>query len=614
MDSLQDLNNFGNVYVTFEDDRSRSVSLAASTDLTATAPQNATWGPPSDPNGVISAQSVANNCTFTVNVGATGAVVTWPNTLPKDCTYSNPSTGVYRITGPITKGVWDEIKVHNVTYPTGYATANTITYTIDLLDGDSVSWDLDVTIEAVYQLGTTYTYGEDERIIIYDIGGDAIADPLIVDSSSGGKTYTILLQQTSPTDNYGYWATSANTTPVLGNITITGNVTAINDSEIFYTPVGDYTGNISFRYQQWRYDPSTSANVHQITNHVMIATHNGNVHAEYTLPVTNSYATTNPSQTFPLYNGYQGSIQITDEQAAGSPSFSPEKTYSVTVENIGTIAGHFTANGANIGNPGTITGNITTVNTALSTLTYVTDSSLSSNTGITGFVLEYNQTQTRDNVVQAENVTQNITLNMPPQLSLGTFYPEFGGIYIGRKEYNVGSYQESGEWELFLYPNDLTYEDGTSLTGPFRRIFTADGEVDYTDLIGDYYSQHNGKALQDLADADGLLDDVWGTVGGVTYYRYSPFRLCRELTAYGYSDYYLPAIQELYMAREYTDLASTGGEEYWSSSPESTSSYQQWELDESLTSPFPWENQLSARKTFANRCVAIRRIPTYPGA
>lgn len=614
MDSLRDLNGFSNEYVTFEDDRARVVSLASSTDLTATAPQNATWGPPSGTNGVISAQSVASNCTYTIDVGTTGATVTWPNPLPKDCSYSNPSTGIFKITGPITKGVWDDIKIHNVTYPIGYATANTITYTVDLLEGDTVSWDLAVTIEAVYQLGTSYTYGEDERIIIYDIGGDAIADPLIVDTASGGKEYTVVLEQTSPTDQYGYWAHSGNTTPVLGNITITGNVSVINSNEIFYTPPGDYTGSIDFKYQQYRYDPVTEATVHQITNHAMTATHNGNVHAEYNLQVTQSYASTNPSNIFPLYNGFQGVIEITDVQAPGTPAFSPTKTYSVTVENIGEIPGDFIINGTtNIGNPGTITGNVTVVNNALSTLNYQTDSALSSNTGVTGFVLQYNQTQTLDNIVQAENVTQAITLNMPPELVLGTFYPEFGGIYIGQKTYNVGNYQESGDWELFLHPNDLVFEDGGA-TGPFRRTMSSLGETSYLDLTGDYFDLHNGRKLQSLADDDGIIDNVWGTVGGVTFYRYSPFKLCRDLTAYGYSDYYLPAIEELYMARYYTDISVTGGEEYWSSSPDSVSGYQQWQLDESIVSPFLWEKELSTRKSFANRAVAIRRIPTYPGA
>ena len=612
MNSLQQLNTFGNTFVTFTDDRARAVTLATATDLTATAPQNATWGAPTGSNGVISAQSVSASCTFTIDVGVTGATVVWPNSLPAGTAYSNPSTGVYKITGPITKGVWDSIKVHNVTYPIGYATGNTITYTLDLLSGDSRTWDVVVTIEAVYQLGTSATYDEDNRIVVYDIGGDAIADPLIVDTSSGGKVYTTRFKQTSPTDQLGYFASSANTTPVLGNVVSTGNVTVINDSEVFYTPPADYTGSVSILYEQWRYDTSSTANVHQVTNHVISVTNTG-VHDEYSLPITNSYATTNPSSSFPMYNNYQGNIQITDVNAASTPQFSPTKTYSVVVENIGTIAGNFSVGNVSIGNPGTISGNITTVNTDLEALKFVPTVALSSNSPVTGFALEYTQTQTEDDIVQADQVVANITLNMPPVLVLGTLYPEFGGIYVGQKIYNSGSYQEVGTWELFMHPTDLTFEDGGK-TGVFRRYMSSLGESSSSDLDDDYYSLHNGKELQALADADGVVDTEWGVSGGVTYYRYSAFKMCKNLTAYGYSDYYLPAIEELLLASAYTDLASAKTEEYWSSSPESFASIQQWMMDSSITSPFPWEDQLSTTKSFGNRAVAFRRILTYAGA
>jgi len=99
----------------------------------------------------------------------------------------------------------------------------------------------------------------------------------------------------------------------------TGNVTVINDSEVFYTPPADYTGSVSILYEQWRYDTSSTANVHQVTNHVISVTNTG-VHDEYSLPITNSYATTNPSSSFPMYNNYQGNIQITDVNAASTPS------------------------------------------------------------------------------------------------------------------------------------------------------------------------------------------------------------------------------------------------------------------------------------------------------
>jgi len=66
----------------------------------------------------------------------------------------------------------------------------------------------------------------------------------------------------------------------------------------------------------------------------------------------------------------------------------------VVVENIGTIAGNFSVGNVSIGNPGTISGNITTVNTDLEALKFVPTVALSSNSPVTGFALEYTQTQT----------------------------------------------------------------------------------------------------------------------------------------------------------------------------------------------------------------------------
>ena len=82
MDSMRDLNNWGDQYQLYEDGGDKVVVFSGPQDLNVQVYQNTTWTPPLGENDVVQADSVANNCTFTVDVGDSGGEVIWKNALP----------------------------------------------------------------------------------------------------------------------------------------------------------------------------------------------------------------------------------------------------------------------------------------------------------------------------------------------------------------------------------------------------------------------------------------------------------------------------------------------------------------------------------------------------
>ena len=164
--------------------------------------------------------------------------------------------------------MWDIIKEHTVTYPQGYEgqvdNYESITYTIDLLDGDVLTWQLNVDIELVFQLETEFTYGEDETIVIYN--GVINVDDLILDTDNAGKQYICKWSQSSPNDQVGSWKKANDSTVYQGEMVVTGNKNTINSTQVTYAPPGDYTDPITLRYEQARFDPATDTTVIQVSN------------------------------------------------------------------------------------------------------------------------------------------------------------------------------------------------------------------------------------------------------------------------------------------------------------------------------------------------------------
>ena len=592
MDSMRDLNNWGSETQLYEDYGDKVVVFGGPEDLTARPYQNMPWNPPLGNNGVVKGESLSTGCSFTVDVGDINAQVIWPNALPKGCSYRYISPGKHRIYGPITHGVWDLIKEHTVIYPQGYEgdadNKHSIQYTIDLLDGDVLNWNLSVEIHIVYQLESEFTYDEDGPILIYDGNTN---DGLILEIRPDAH-YTTKWTQVSPIERVGQWKTdnlddpSDDTSPTPGEITVTGNKDTINATAVTYIPPADYTDPIILQYEQSVIYDQTDTPVIQVSNHRIRLKPSGREHDDYQLPPATVFAASNPTTRIPLYNLYSGDYGEITDLAEG-------KTYSITLENVGLYPGQFVVNKSPagtqsnytpIGNPGTITGTKDELNWQLSGMYYDTDDPISSNLPSLGFRLKYDQVQTTDNIVQADGVEQDIEIRQPRNLVYGTMYPEFGGYFVNR----------NGPWEYFIYPAVISEQ-------PYREGYV---DFDWEDPVNEY----DGWENQSVVYAQGKLDD---TGDGVAY---KAFRDCHELTwTYNdvtFSDYYLPAIDEF---RGFYGLPASvfPSGKYWLSTALDGDSQYSW--DRAYYYNAKYDQNATDDKRSVKKVIAYRRIRAYTG-
>jgi hypothetical protein len=166
MNTLQELNNFGSTTIEFADGRDPTVIFDRTTptnqDVVIATNVLHTMPAGIEILDVINYSSAA--CSLTVNVGtASGATVSW-TTVPSGCTVTNPSTGVYNISGINSKAIWDIVKVPRILGPTGIANdfwqySATITYNTT----QTKVWYVGVYVGTITVLSTptasTYTSG-----------------------------------------------------------------------------------------------------------------------------------------------------------------------------------------------------------------------------------------------------------------------------------------------------------------------------------------------------------------------------------------------------------------------------------------------------------------------
>jgi hypothetical protein len=121
------------------------------------------------------------------------------------------------------------------------------------------------------------------------------------------------------------------------------------------------------------------------------------------------------------------------------------------------------------------------------------------------------------------------------------------------KQSPVGKFSTAGELQkikvgentIMVYPGDYMHPDPSSLMGylftyPSEAVSWEDGELN-TKAILDYYGGHTSRG--------------WGAAA----------EHCDQLIAYGYSDWYLPAILEIDAVVTENNLAKYEKDEYWSS-------------------------------------------------
>ena len=97
--------------------------------------------------------AISINATFTVNVAMySGATVTWP-THDANLTYTNPSTGVYRVSGITGLTQW-EAQNHPTVYM-GPDRNGSLTYTANISGvGTTISWNNNAILAATGEINT----------------------------------------------------------------------------------------------------------------------------------------------------------------------------------------------------------------------------------------------------------------------------------------------------------------------------------------------------------------------------------------------------------------------------------------------------------------------------
>lgn len=229
---------------------------------------------------------------------------------------------------------------------------------------------------AEYNFPTTGTYTEDTK---YAFGNT------ISDLDTHATSFTVNLLQTS--GNTGQWYRNsslvgyANTT-----LAITGSKNSINNS-IEWRPPVDYTGNVSFRYDQTKTLPT--GNVTQASN-----------------VVANFTATTNPeisnmiSRTITA-NAVANIFATTTPYINDGPDYG--QSYTITLSSPVGKFGNSAANAIAVSSY-SFTGNTTQVNNEFTNMKFV------NNYGVGAQTSSFTYTQSRDGVAQV-NTSPTLTIN-----------------------------------------------------------------------------------------------------------------------------------------------------------------------------------------------------------
>ena len=273
--SFTDLNDYGDEPISFEDARAYSITFSANatSNQTVSVTEDASFYTPAGIN-ILSSQSLPANIVYTVNAASlsSNAIISW-NSLPPDVTQTNPSPGVYVVTGPIGNSGWELIKqasfvakdvtnafsyTSNIQYPNTANTALTNTW----------SWTTNVSVtssHAELSNPTNFVWDEDTT---YTITGY----PQITDAYSGSLPYTMAITPNTTAavltmTTTGGTANSSfdGTTRIL---TLTGNKTAVNASlaNVQVVPIPDYDQNFSFNYSLTNPVSNLNTQVTQLAN------------------------------------------------------------------------------------------------------------------------------------------------------------------------------------------------------------------------------------------------------------------------------------------------------------------------------------------------------------
>ena len=199
MNSLHTLNERGAEQASYTDNRSDGpiFSRTNTTNRTKTIEQNDDHAAVVGINVLDVVNPSAVNLYYEIDVSSlSGTTVTW-STVPTGCVVSNPSTGVYRITGIDNGSIWKQVRSPTIDIPASFTGTFVYTSTLHYTDptlgtAESKSWTVTVTVTDVVVLTTPveqfFVPGETQTINA----------PTITTEKTG--TYTVTVTPTTIAD------------------------------------------------------------------------------------------------------------------------------------------------------------------------------------------------------------------------------------------------------------------------------------------------------------------------------------------------------------------------------------------------------------------------------
>jgi len=195
MNTIQDLNNFGNTSVNFTDDRTPDVIFDKPSSVNGSISVNFTSGGAPNhqvPVGINIREFIRPDValpTYTIDLSAASgsATLTWPS-LPVGITASTPSANVYRLSGFTLVSQWNTVKSPTVVINPAYSGTFQYTATITWSSTETMTWTVSVSAEntgiiSLARSSTTYSNYQETLVV---------GSPLITDlSASGTGTYTL---------------------------------------------------------------------------------------------------------------------------------------------------------------------------------------------------------------------------------------------------------------------------------------------------------------------------------------------------------------------------------------------------------------------------------------
>jgi len=392
--TLAQLNTFSNQSYTFQDERPYSITFSAN----ATTNQNVTTSedsPFTSPVGInitsvisqpFDGSTLFGNITYNINTSNVGnAILTWPS-LPESVASSEPSTGVYRVSGIMDNVVWDQIKNPTIIVKDR---ATNFSYTANIvypdMDGSTISewnWTNNVIVSNTHSElsnATNFTYDE-------DVPKTIPGTPTITDVYSGPLPHTLVI--TPNIANAVFSLSMAGNTsldPVTKALTIVDSKANINTGlgNLWLIPGPDVNLNYSINYSLTNPISNLNTQVSQLANI-------GNTQTDFTMTTAYNYAEDISTRL----------VFAVDDGDTTATSF------TIAVDQTLGTNGTFFVNGTNagVGNVGSFTGNRTAFNAA--NVSFVPYPDTTDTVNITANIYKINGV---GNVTVASNIVSTLT-------------------------------------------------------------------------------------------------------------------------------------------------------------------------------------------------------------